>query len=95
MIVKELLSKSEPQLEQLIQDLKAELFMLRFKNTTGQLEQVHKVAQVRKDIARVYTAIQLKETNKKTVAPKKAPVKKTVAPKKAPVKKETTVKEGE
>lgn len=54
---KDIVKKNTPELEQLIVDLKAELWTLRFKNKTGQLDQTHKIALVRKDIAKVLTAL--------------------------------------
>lgn len=66
MNVKELRLKSTPELHQLISDLKAELFMLRFQNSTGQLDQPHKITLIKKDIARVFTIIH--EKNEKVNA---------------------------
>ncbi|MCK5945804.1 MAG: 50S ribosomal protein L29 [Mycoplasmataceae bacterium] len=94
MLVKDLQTKSVKQLNSLIGEFKAELFMLRFKNATGQLEQPHKISLIRKDIAKVYTALNLKASSttadKAPVKPavKKAPVKAAAKPtvKKAPVK---------
>lgn len=57
MLVKELQNKSTSELRKLIADLKAELFMLRFKNSTEQLDQTHKISLVKKDIARVFTVM--------------------------------------
>lgn len=57
MLVKELRAKSAVELNKLIEDLKAELFMLRFQNSTGQLDQPHKIKSVKKDIARVFTVL--------------------------------------
>ena len=86
MLVKDLQEKSVSQLNKLITDYKAELFMLRFKNATGQLEQPHKISLIKKDIARVYTALELK-ANSTTTVKKPATTTKTVA-------KKTTTKEG-
>ena len=71
MQIKELNSKSVSELNEVIENLKAELFMLRFKNATGQLEQPHKISLIKKDIARVFTVINAKEKE----AEKKAPTK--------------------
>ena len=62
MLMKDLKAKSNEELVKLIDDLKAELFMLRFKNSTGQLEQPHKINLIKKDIARVFTVINSNET---------------------------------
>ncbi|MGY6171910.1 50S ribosomal protein L29 [Candidatus Mycoplasma pogonae] len=57
MVFKDLKSKSLPELEKLIEEFKAELFLLRFKNSTGQQDKTHKIKLVRRDIAKVLTAI--------------------------------------
>ncbi len=63
MIAKDLRQKNLKELSKIIDDLKAELFMLRFKNSTGQLDQPHKINLVRKDIARVFTVINEKNVS--------------------------------
>lgn len=49
--------KSQQELFDLINELKAELFLLRFKNKTGQQDQTHKIKLVRRDIAKALTAL--------------------------------------
>ncbi|WP_027334379.1 50S ribosomal protein L29 [Mycoplasma elephantis] len=49
--------KSEQELKTLIEDLKAKLFTLRFKNKTGQADQTHHIQAIRRDIARALTAL--------------------------------------
>lgn len=44
-----------------IDDLKTELFNLRFQLATGQLENTARIRQVKKDIARMKTIIREKE----------------------------------
>lgn len=61
MVFKDLKSKSLPELQKLVEEYKAELFTLRFKNSTGQQDKTHKIAAVRKDIAKVLTAIKQKQ----------------------------------
>lgn len=61
MQAKDLQTKSVVELKKLIEDLKAELFTLRFKNSTGQLENPHKISLVKKDIARTFTVLNAKE----------------------------------
>ncbi|BDX52568.1 50S ribosomal protein L29 [Metamycoplasma equirhinis] len=61
MTYSELKEKSTQELEKLLADLKAELFSLRFKNATRQLDQVHKISLVKKDIARILTALNAKK----------------------------------
>ncbi|MBQ7828209.1 MAG: 50S ribosomal protein L29 [Clostridia bacterium] len=48
------------ELEAKLVDLKDELFKLRFQHTINQLENPHKIADVKKDIARVMTIIREK-----------------------------------
>ena len=64
MQAKDLQTKSVEELTKLVQDLKAELFMLRFQNSTGQLENPHKISLIKKDIARVFTVLNAKEDQK-------------------------------
>ena len=52
---KEIRELSEPELNDKIRELKAELFNLRFQGATMQLENPMRIRQVRKDIARVLT----------------------------------------
>jgi large subunit ribosomal protein L29 len=42
-------------------EAKAELFNLRFQNVTGQLDNPHRLTEVRKDIARIFTVIRQRE----------------------------------
>ena len=48
------------ELEEKLVDLKDELFKLRFQHAINQLENPHKIADVKKDIARVMTIIREK-----------------------------------
>ncbi|MGC8487041.1 MAG: 50S ribosomal protein L29 [Clostridia bacterium] len=52
---KEVRDLSEPELQEKLRELKAELFNLRFQGATMQLENPMRIRQVRKDIARVLT----------------------------------------
>jgi len=45
------------ELEARLKDLKGELFNLRFQLATGQLDNIMRIRQVRKDIARVKTVM--------------------------------------
>ena len=49
------------ELEAKLVDLKDELFKLRFQHAINQLENPHKIADVKKDIARVMTIIREKK----------------------------------
>ena len=56
----ELRTKSSEELESMLKDLKTELFTLRFQHAINQLENPHKIADTKKDIARVMTIIREK-----------------------------------
>jgi large subunit ribosomal protein L29 len=58
-------TKSLDELEGQLGDLKKEQFNLRFQKATGQLENVARVRQVRRDIARVKTIAAQKRDAKK------------------------------
>lgn len=53
------LNKEKLQLE--LKDKQAELEQLRFKIASGSLKQVHKVKEVKKEIARIQTVLGQKE----------------------------------
>ncbi|MBU7456031.1 50S ribosomal protein L29 [Leuconostoc fallax] len=57
----ELKSLSLADLQKREAEFKEELFNLRFQLATGQLENTARIAQVRKDIARVKTVIRQQE----------------------------------
>lgn len=57
MTIKEIRDKSNSDLEKEIDSLKEELFNLRFKKATGQLENPLRIREVRKTIARIKTVI--------------------------------------
>lgn len=57
----ELSAKTVEQLNLDLVSAKKELFDLRLKNATNQLENTSKIRQVRKNIARIQTVITLKE----------------------------------
>lgn len=57
MKVRELRELSVGELNTKLNDLKAELFNLRFQHATGQLENNSRIKLVRRDIARVKTLI--------------------------------------
>ena len=54
---------SVEKLEEKLQELKKDLFMLRMQHATNQLDNPMQIAAVKKDIARVKTIIREKETN--------------------------------
>ncbi len=53
----ELRAMSAEDLAKKLADLKQELFNLRFQHAINQLDNPHKIADVRKDIARVMTVL--------------------------------------
>jgi len=54
----ELRSMSAEALEEKLKELKAELFNLRFQHAINQLDNPHKMTEVKHDIARVMTVLQ-------------------------------------
>ena len=58
---KEIHDMTNEQLANKLVSLKEELFNLRFRHATGQLENPNVLATVRKDIARVKTVIRERE----------------------------------
>ena len=61
--IKEVRSLSVEKLEEKLQGLKKDLFMLRMQHATNQLDNPMQIAAVKKDIARIKTIIREKETN--------------------------------
>lgn len=55
MTPKELKEKTDKELQQLKNDLMEELFQLKIKKSTGQLEKTHRLRLIKKDIARILT----------------------------------------
>ena len=53
----ELRSMSVDALEAKLKDLKTELFNLRFQHAINQLDNPHKMTEVKRDIARVMTVL--------------------------------------
>ena len=57
MKAKEIREMSSEELENKLKELKNELFNLRFQHAINQLDNPHKIADVKKDIARVMTVL--------------------------------------
>ncbi len=57
MKVKEIRELNDQELEQRLEDLKEELFNLRFQLATGQLENMMQIKDCRRNIARVKTVL--------------------------------------
>jgi large subunit ribosomal protein L29 len=64
MKAKELRQLSEGELLEKEKELGEELFNLRFQHATGQLENVMRIPQVKRDIARMKTILKEKALNK-------------------------------
>lgn len=60
MKAKELQNLSAEELDSKLKELKEELFNLRFQHAINQLENPHRIDDVKKDIARVLTVIRQK-----------------------------------
>ena len=60
MKVAEIRNMTTEQLEAKLKELKDELFRLRFQNAIRQLDNPHKISDVKKDIARVMTVLNQK-----------------------------------
>ena len=61
--IKDVRALSVEKLEEKLQELKKDLFMLRMQHATNQLDNPMQIAAVKKDIARIKTIIREKETN--------------------------------
>jgi large subunit ribosomal protein L29 len=57
MQAKDLRKMTAAELETKLQELKKELFNLRFQHAVNQLENPHQIAEVKHDIARVMTVL--------------------------------------
>ena len=57
----ELTAMTEEQLEEKVNELKAELFNLRFQLATGQLQNTMQISETKRDIARCKTILRQKE----------------------------------
>jgi large subunit ribosomal protein L29 len=61
MKARELADLDADELAAKLAEAKEELFNLRFQNVTGQLDNPHRLGEVRKDIARVLTVMRQRE----------------------------------
>ena len=64
MKAKEVREMTDQELEKKAQELKGELFNLRFQLATGQLDNPMRIKQVRKSIARIKTVLRERELKK-------------------------------
>ena len=61
MKAKEIREMSSEELENKLKELKNELFNLRFQHAINQLDNPHRISDVKKDIARVMTVLREKK----------------------------------
>ena len=61
MKVNEIVNLTDEELNKKLQELKTELFNLRFRHASGQLENPMSINLVKKDIARVNTVIRARQ----------------------------------
>ncbi len=61
MKAKEIVNLSDAELNAKLQELKTELFNLRFRHASGQLDNPLQINLVKKDIARVNTVIRARQ----------------------------------
>ena len=57
----ELRELNDTELEHRLGEAKEELFNLRFQNATGQLDNISRIPQVRRDVARIETLLRERE----------------------------------
>ena len=97
MKVSDIREQTAEELETKLNDIKKDLFNLKFQKAIGQVENTQAIGNLKRDIARVGTLIREKElginqqikTKKKSSA-KKRSTRKKAAVKKVPVKKDMT-----
>ncbi len=65
MKINEIREQTKEELETKLTEIKKNLFNLKFQKATGQLENLIKIRNLRKDIARVETLLREKELNEK------------------------------
>ena len=58
---KELRELNDTELEHRLGETKEELFNLRFQNATGQLDNIARIPQVRREVARIETLLRERE----------------------------------
>ena len=61
MKAKDLRSMTDEELKNKLNELKEQLYKLRFQNALGQAQNPMKIREVKKDIARIYTILRERE----------------------------------
>ena len=64
MNIKEVREKSSDELKKSLEEMKVELFDLRFARATGSIENPMRIRELRKTIARVLTVLKERESEK-------------------------------
>ncbi len=59
--VSELRELGREDIERRLEETKEELFNLRFQNATGQLDNYKRIAELRRDVARIKTVLRAQE----------------------------------
>ena len=60
-VAKELRQLNDTELEHRLGEAKEELFNLRFQNATGQLDNIARIPQMRREVARIETLLRERE----------------------------------
>jgi large subunit ribosomal protein L29 len=60
-LAKELRELNDTELEHRLGEAKEELFNLRFQNATGQLDNIARIPQMRREVARIETLLRERE----------------------------------
>ena len=63
MKVNEIKEKTVEELQKMLNDINKDIFSLKFKKATGQLENTMRIRNLKKDVARIKTLIREKENN--------------------------------
>ena len=65
MNVKEIRDKNNDELKKTLKEFKSELFDLRFEKATGSVDNPMRIRELRRSIARIYTVLKERESEKK------------------------------
>ena len=65
MNVKEIRDKKDDDLKKTLNEFKSELFDLRFQKATGSVDNPMRIRELRRSIARIYTVLKERESEKK------------------------------
>ena len=65
MNIKEIRDKKDDELKKTLDEFKSELFDLRFEKATGSIDNPMRIRELRRSIARIYTVLKERESEKK------------------------------